>query len=150
MPVAERKLISIIITWFERIVIAVLILLMASVVSLATAELAWSIIQDIINIPAPTAIFLELDELLNIFGIFLLVLIGIELVETIKVFYTEQIIRVEVVLLVGIIAIARKVIVLNLKETSSLTLIGIGVIVIALTAGYFLIRRSHSRPKSDG
>lgn len=66
--------------------------MMALVVVLATVELGWTIIQDITT---PPVVLLELDELLDIFGIFLLVLIGVELVETIKVFLTDRIIRVE-------------------------------------------------------
>ena len=40
---------------------------------------------------------------------------------------------------VAMIAIARKVIILDVKELSSLTLMGIGVIIIALSAGYYLL-----------
>ena len=129
------------VTWFEQIIIAVLIFMMAVVVLLATVELGWVIVE---AIAAPPILLLGLDRILNIFGLFLLVLIGIELVETIKVFFTERAIRVEVVLMVGIIAIARKVVVLDIKQISSLTLIGIGFIVIALTAGYYLIKLSHN------
>jgi uncharacterized membrane protein (DUF373 family) len=39
------------------------------------------------------------------------------------------------------IAIARKVIILDVKELSSLTLIGIGAIVLALSTGYYLLKR---------
>jgi len=134
----NKKPTSVIISWFERIVIGVLMVFMGIVVIDATVGLAWTIIQDLIS---PPFLLLNIDELLDLFGLFLMVLIGIELFETIKVFYTRQIIRVEVVLLVGIIAISRKVIVLNLKEISSDLLFGIGVIIIALTVGYFLIRR---------
>jgi len=80
------------VTGFERVAIAILIIMMALVVVLATVELGWTIIQDITT---PPVVLLELDELLDIFGIFLLVLIGVELVETIKVFLTDRIIRVE-------------------------------------------------------
>jgi uncharacterized membrane protein (DUF373 family) len=38
------------------------------------------------------------------------------------------------------IAIARKVIILDVKELSSLTLIGIGVIIFALSAGYYFLK----------
>jgi uncharacterized membrane protein (DUF373 family) len=50
---------------------------------------------------------------------------------------------------VAIIAIARKVIILDLKEVDSLSLIGIASIIVALTVGYFLMRRSQSRDKAE-
>ncbi len=134
------------VTWFEQIIIAVLIFMMALVVLLATIDLGWTIIKDLAT---PPVVMLDLNQILDIFGLFLLVLIGIELVETIKVFFTERAIRVEVVLMVGIIAIARKVIVLDVKEIPSLTLIGIGFVVIALTAGYYLIKRSHTKQEGQ-
>lgn len=71
----------------------------------------------------------------------MLVIIGVELFETImKTYLTEGVDHVQVVMAVAIIAIARKVIVLDLKELPSLALIGIGVIIFALSAGYYLIK----------
>jgi len=57
-------------------------------------------------------------------------------------YLTKKTVHVEVVFTVAMIAIARKVIILDVKELSSLTLIGIGVIIFALSAGYYLVRRN--------
>jgi LPXTG-motif cell wall-anchored protein len=46
--------------------------------------------------------------------------------------------------MVAMIAIARKVIILDIKELPSLTLIGIGVIVVSLSAGYYLLTRKRN------
>jgi hypothetical protein len=54
----------------------------------------------------------------------------------------------EVVLSVAIIAIARKVIILDLKEMDSMSLIGIASIVVALTAGYYLMKKGQSHAES--
>ena len=56
---------------------------------------------------------------------FLLVLIGVELLETVKMYLAKKTVHVEVVFTVAMIAIARKVIILDVKELFSLTLIGI-------------------------
>lgn len=58
------------ITLFEKLVIAVLTIMMALVVLLATVELGWAIVHDM-NTP-PVFLF-DLDELLELFGSFLLV-----------------------------------------------------------------------------
>ena len=63
---------------------------MAVVVVLAVGELAWIIVEDIIT---PPVLILEIDELLDIFGIFMLVLIGVELLETIKAYIRENVIH---------------------------------------------------------
>ena len=80
-----------------------------------------------------------------------LVLIGIELLETIvKTYLTQAMPHYEVVLSVAITAIARKVIILDLKEVGSSSLLGIAAIILALSAGYYLMRRSHANPPAGG
>ena len=125
---------------FERMIITTLIVMMVVTILLATIELGWLIIKDIIS---PPVILLEINELLDIFGLFLLVLLGIELVSTLKTYLTENEIHVEVVFAVALIAIGRKVIILDVKELSSLSLIGIASIIISLSVGYFLVKRSY-------
>lgn len=125
--------------WFERALIQVLMIMMAIVLLLATIDLGWTIIKDITQ---PFSLILSIDQLLELFGLFMLVIIGIELLETImKTYLTQGVPHYEVVLSVAIIAIARKVIILDIKETSSLTLIGIAAIIVALTVGYFFMKR---------
>ena len=76
-------------------------------------------------------------------GVLLLVLIGIELLETImKTYITQGPPHYETVLSVAIIAIARKVIILDVKKVDSLSLIGIAAIILALTVGYFTMKRA--------
>jgi uncharacterized membrane protein (DUF373 family) len=131
---------------FERIVILALIAMMVLVIFLSVIELAWIIIQDLIK---PPILLLGIDDLLDIFGFFLLILIGVELLETIKAYLAQHVVHVEIVLEVASIALARKVIILDVKELSSLTLIGIAALIIALAGAYYLERRVHrSKPDS--
>ncbi len=123
---------------FEKIIIMSLGVMMSLVILLSTIELGWIIANDIIT---PPLFLLNIDELLEIFGLFLLVLIGIELLTTIKAYAIENVIHAEVVLTVAMIAIGRKVIILDIKELSGLTLIGIGVIIIALSVGYYYFKK---------
>ena len=126
---------------YEQLMIQALMIMMAIVLGLATLDLAWLIIKDILR---PPYLLLSVDQLLEIFGLFMLVLIGIELLETIiKTYLTQGQPHYEVVLSVAIIAIARKVVILDVKEMESLSLVGVAAIVIALTFGYFLMKRSH-------
>jgi len=48
-------------------------------------------------------------------------------------------VHVEVIMLVAIIAIARKVILLDSSETGDLPLIGMAVLLMALAAGYYIV-----------
>ena len=125
----------------ERVVVVTLLVMMALVVCLSTVELGWFIIKDVIT---PPIFLLEIDELLDIFGMFLLVLIGVELLETVKMYLTQKTVHVEVVFMVAMIAIARKVIILDINELPSLTLIGIGAIIVSLSVGYYLLTRKRN------
>ena len=125
----------------ERVVVVTLLVMMALVVCLSTVELGWFIIKDVIT---PPIFLLEIDELLDIFGMFLLVLIGVELLETVKMYLTQKTVHVEVVFMVAMIAIARKVIILDINELPSLTLIGIGAIIVSLSGGYYLLSKKRN------
>ncbi len=125
--------------WVEKIIIHALIVMMAGVLILATIELGYFLISTIIQ---SRSLLINLDNLLDLFGIFLLVLIGIELLDTIKVYFKENVVHVEVVVLVAIIAIARKIVILKAEELPGETLLGIAAILIALAVTYFLIRKA--------
>jgi uncharacterized membrane protein (DUF373 family) len=89
---------------------------------------------------------LETKELIAILGAFLLVLIGVELLDTIKAYFRENTIHVEIVVLLATIAIARKVILLDPSGMNGFEfgfeLMGIGVIVVGLGTGYYLIKKA--------
>jgi uncharacterized membrane protein (DUF373 family) len=132
---------------YERFMIQALMVMMAIVLGLATIDLGWLILKDILT---PPLFILSIDQLLDIFGLFMLVVIGIELLETImKTYLTQGQPHYEVVLSVAIIAISRKVIILDLKELDSQSLIGIAAIILALTVGYFLMKRGEAYAKED-
>lgn len=124
---------------FKKYIITILAILLGIVVVLSTLELIYVMAFDILS---PPLALLDADELLDIFGYFLLILIGIELLETFSIYLHERAINVQVVLLVAMIALARKVIILDSKETHSLTLIGIGFVILALSAGYYMVKKS--------
>ncbi|MBN2383162.1 phosphate-starvation-inducible PsiE family protein [bacterium] len=129
---------------FERLLIQILMIMMAFVLLLATIDLGWAIFKDITESPY---LVIDIDQLLELFGLFMLVIIGIELLETImKTYLAQGIAHYEVVLSVAIIAIARKVIILDIKETSSISLLGIAAIIIALTVGFFFMKKAAARP----
>jgi uncharacterized membrane protein (DUF373 family) len=134
---------------FERIIVAALILMMAMVILLSVGELAWILVQDVIS---PPVLILEVDELLELFGFFLLVLIGIELLETIKNYYTEGKIELTVIFTVALIALARKIIILEPDKYDPVTLVGLGIMILALVCGYWVtvtLRRDEKAPLTD-
>ncbi len=125
----------------ERVIVASLIVMMVLVLVLATVEVGWVILNDIV---APPIALLRTDKLLDIFGLFLLILVGVELLATVRAYSTEHVVQVAVVLEVALIAVCRKVIVLEIKEQPALNLLGIAALVVALGAARYLEGRNHS------
>ena len=128
---------------FEDAIITSLIFMMIVVVLISTAELAYIIVKDIIS---PPVFWLEIEELLDIFGFFLLILIGVELLETIKAYLVKKVVHSEIVLEVALIAITRKVIILDVKEYSGLTIIGIAALIVSIAIAYYFLRLQIRQP----
>lgn len=129
---------------FEQAIVVSLMVMMGLVVFLATVELAWILIKDVVNSPM---FLLEIEELLELFGLFMLILIGVELFETVQTYHLHRIIRVEVVITVAIIAICRKVIILDYKSLTSFTLLETGAVIMALGGAYYLIKKVGGYPQ---
>lgn len=127
---------------FERAIVIALVVMMMVVVTLATIELGYIIARDITTEPI---LLLEVDELLEIFGFFLLILIGVELLETIKAYLRDNVVHVEIVLEVALIAIARKVVVLDLEKYDGITVLAIAALIVALAAAFLLEKRARQR-----
>ncbi len=132
---------------FERVINVALLLMLAIVVLLATVDLGWLIIRDVLS---PPVMLLDVNELLELFGAFLLVLIGLELLNTVKTYITKKTVHVEVVLLVAIVAIARKVVILEPGEMDGLSLLGVAAIILSLSVGYYFVKRSLGKIPSHG
>ncbi|MBN1181109.1 MAG: phosphate-starvation-inducible PsiE family protein [Bacteroidales bacterium] len=124
--------------WVEKFIIITLIIMMSVILILATIELGYHLYSTI----ASHNVLIPLDELMDLFGVFLLVLIGIELLDTIKVYLKQNVIHVEVVVLVAIIALARKIVILKIEEISGEVIIGIGILIVALSVAYYLIKKT--------
>ncbi len=128
---------------FEHAVIVLLLIMMMIVVGAAVYDMLVLLIASFDQEPQAV---ITVQELHSIFGLFLLILIGIELLETIKVYLLDDSIRVEIVFLVAMIGIARHVIDLDYKKVNPVSLLGMAAIILALTAGYFLLKKSGQFP----
>ena len=122
----------------QKLVVIVLAAMMAVVVALSTLHLGVLVAE---QIWAPPRFLIPVQGLLEVFGYFLLVLIGVELLETLKAYMVKDVIHVRVVLEVALIAMARKVIVEEPNAVSSLTLLGIAALILALGIAYYFERQ---------
>jgi len=122
----------------ERYIAAALLVIMGIVVIAATAEVAHEIVMGLIE---PPGFFLDVTELIDTFGLFLMVLIGLELMTSIHMYLSDHTVPAEMMFLVALTAITRKVVILDTAKTEPLLVFAVGFLVLALSGGYFLIRK---------
>jgi uncharacterized membrane protein (DUF373 family) len=128
---------------FEKVIYASLMIMLMAVLLAAVIDLAWLLVTTLSSL---TPALLVAHEMITVLGAFLLVLIGVELLDTIKAYFQENTIHVEIVVLLAIIAISRKVILLDPSGMSGfdfgVQMMGIGVIVVGLAVAYYLIKKA--------
>lgn len=124
---------------FEKLIAYFMLVVMIVILSFAAIDIIKLVYEHIIGEPM---FVLNVDELLDLFGELMLMLIGLEFLETIvKVYIVDGYKHYEVVLSVAMIAIARKVIILDVKHLDGMTLIGIAAIILAIAVSFYIIKR---------
>jgi uncharacterized membrane protein (DUF373 family) len=121
---------------FEDIAVLLLMALLMVVVAISTVELGWLLYKDLTTVGT---MLVDIEEMLELFGFFLLVLVGLELLTTLKSYLYDRVIHVEVVLEVSLIAVAQKVIILDTR-TGGPTLFGLAGLVLALALAFWVVR----------
>ena len=131
--------ISVVFKLFETILLIGILLALSVTLLLAFIDIAHVIYAKIM---APPAFIVDAQGLMELFSLILILLIGLELIETVKTYLEEGAVHVELVLLVAIIAIARKVVVWDFDKHSHTELYSLAVMVLALAVSYFLVKHS--------
>jgi uncharacterized membrane protein (DUF373 family) len=124
----------------EGVVSKLLSIGMILVTFIAIAHLSYSLIEKLlltIDRPSNDSFNATLFEL---FGLFLNVLIALEILENITAYLRKHVIQVELVIVTSLIAVARKIIILDLEKKSSSDLIALAVAVFSLSVGYAIVR----------
>jgi uncharacterized membrane protein (DUF373 family) len=78
--------------------------------------------------------------LFTIFGLFLNALIAIEILENITAYLKKHVLQVELVIVTSLIAVARKIIILDLEKTVGIDLLALAATIFALSAAYWVVR----------
>ncbi len=130
----------------QKVTVVALAAMLVVVVLLSTAHVGLLIGEEIWK---PPRFLIPVQGLLDIFGYFLLVLIGVELLETLKAHLKKDVIHVRVVLEVALIAMARKVIIEEPNAVPSSTLFGIAALILALGIAFYFERQTQGSNYKD-
>ena len=77
--------------------------------------------------------------LLKIFGMFLNVLIALELMENVTAYLRKHVIQLELVIVTALTAVARKIVIFDSKSEGDIT--GLAIAVLGLAISYWIVRR---------
>jgi uncharacterized membrane protein (DUF373 family) len=126
---------------FESAISKVLSMAMIFVIIVSTYDLIVFLIKEMVAHPFG----FQATSLIEILGLFLNLLIALELLENITAYLKEHVIQVELVIVTSLIAVARKIIIFDFEKASDLDLIGLGVAIFSLSLSYWIIRRMNSK-----
>ena len=124
-----------------RLAIRTLAVLMVLVIFWSIADVVYVLYEKMIS---PPYFLLDLEDILQVFGAFLVVLIAVEIFTNIRLYLGSNIIPVELVIATALMAVARKVIVLDLKLVSAEQIVGLALVTLALGISYWLVKQRNS------
>ena len=80
------------------------------------------------------------EAIQHVFAGVLLLMLGLELLETLTTYFQHYQLRTEVILVVAMIAVGRHIIQFDFEHTSGSVLAGMAALMLALAASYYLVR----------
>lgn len=130
-----------------RFAVKVLSTLMVLVIFWGVLDVAWVLFE---RLSRPPVMLLEIHDILAIFGAFMAVLIAIEIFLNISMYLEQRAVHVKLVLDTAIMAAARKVIVLDYKQTDAWEVLALAAVLAALGVCYWLALARERRKSGDG
>lgn len=135
---------------FKKGIIYSLLFFMAVLILISTFELVLVLVNELTHPIKESGIVLSSTGLIKVFGLFFNVLIGFELFETIELYLDDGTFHGEIILMIGIVAVARKVIVLDFTKQDPILIIALGLMVGFFSLGYYLIKHKRiQKPESS-
>ena len=122
-----------------RLAVRLLAVLMVVVILLGVADVVYVLYSSLLT---PPVLLLNVSDIFKVFGAFMVVLIAIEIFINIRLYLGSNTLPIKLVIGTALMAIARKVIVLDLTNTTSIYVFAIAAVVLALGIAYWLVGKT--------
>ena len=119
-----------------RIAVKVLALLMVLVIYWAVADVIYVLYQQLIVSPV---LLLNISSIFKVLAAFLVVLIAIEIFQNIILYLRTDVLPVQLVVATALMAVARKVIIIDETELTPMYIFALAAVVLALGITYYLL-----------
>lgn len=126
-----------------RLCVRALAVLMTLVIIWSVADVAWVLYSRALASPLG---LLNVNDILASFGAFMAALIAIEIFLNIVLYLRDDVLHVKLVLATALMAIARKVIVLDYTTLESEYIWATAAVIFALSIGYWLVAKKLPGP----
>ncbi|EIC22458.1 phosphate-starvation-inducible PsiE family protein [Thiorhodovibrio frisius] len=141
LPIESSDPVLRVLHWIMRGAAYVLAIAMVGVIIEGVISVIYQLYQALTSAP-----FFMVPDIVKTFSGFLAVLIAFEIFANITLYIRSDVFPVKLVIATALMAIARKIIVLDMSQYSALDLIGMAAVVIALGATYWLVSRIDQGP----
>jgi len=128
--------------WTIRMAVRGLAILMTILILLGVVDVAWMLFKK--ALAASPMFVLSISDILATFGAFMAVLIAIEIFVNIIMYLREDVIHVKIVVATALMAIARKVIILDYSDTSWEYTWATAGVILATSIAYWLLTKSEA------
>jgi len=132
--------------FFERLIAKILSASLIVVIFVSIIDLIKYLYSDLFG-QHPIGFFGT--TLIEVFGLFLNILIAMELLENISGYLKRNVIQVELVIVTSIIAVARKIIIFDFNKYSEMQLGALVVATLGLSASYWLLKQVGNRREGN-
>ncbi len=116
---------------------------------LMTLVVLWGVADVIMvlyhKLRTPPVMLLTITDILALFGAFMAVLIAIEILINIIIYLREDVIHVKIVMATALMAIARKVIIMDFSTITAGYMLAVAAVVLAMSVGYWLVVLKESK-----
>jgi len=127
-------------------IIRFLIGIMTFSLILGSLHLVYLVLQKALD-PTPFFILLDVTDLLSIFNLVLIIAVGYELIKSLVLIITSEEIPTVPILQIAIVAVANKIITLDLKHTDPNIIIGLALLISGLGIAHFLLKYKKPQEK---
>ncbi|HVY75376.1 MAG TPA: phosphate-starvation-inducible PsiE family protein [Puia sp.] len=130
------------VTKFEKIVSQVLIVAGLLLISFQVVALVWEIFESFSERFKAVGLRYAPEYGKTVIVLFFNVLLALEVLQTVRIFDKSHIFKIRIILVICLIAVSRKVLMLDIYESKPETELTLAALILALSVGYFLVNRS--------
>lgn len=120
--------------------------LMVLVILFGVIDVAWTLYQRLLG---PPRFILTISDILTTFGAFMVVLIAIEIFQNIILYLRDDVIHVKIVLATALMAVARKVIILDYDALDPMYVFATGLVLVATGIAYYFVHKIPEKVQAD-